>query len=228
MGTLTVQNIIDRCARLLYDQTNIKWSRTELLDHLNAGQRAIAIAAPTTLATVAVMQCVAGSRQVIPSGGWLLLDVIRNMGTNGTTPGRSVRIISRRLLESYDPLWQTGTTSPTVQSYWYDIQDQTGFFVYPPNTGAGYIEINYSAQPNVLTSEAQTITVPDVVDSALVNYVMFRACSKVADFSPGAQLAGQYLETFNQMMGAKLTSEQANNPNLGLLPPDAGMRGGTS
>jgi hypothetical protein len=227
MGTLTVQNIIDRCARLLYDPTNIKWSRSELLDYLNGGQRAIAVAAPTTLATVGVMQCVSGSRQTIPSGGWLLLDVIRNM-TGGTTPGRSIRVISRRLLESYDPDWQTGTKSATVQSYWFDLQDQTSFFVYPPNTGTGYVEINYSAQPNTLTSEAQTITVPDVVDSALINYVMFRACSKAAEFSPGAQAAAAYLTTFNEMMGAKLNSEQANNPNLGLMPPDAGLRGGTS
>lgn len=227
MGTLTVQSILDRASRTLFDINNVKWSRTELLDHLNAGQRAIAIAAPTTLATVAVMQCVQGARQTIPSGGWLLLDVIRNM-TGGTTPGRSVRIISRRLLEAYDPGWQTGTQSAVVQSYWFDIQDQTSFFVYPPNTGTGYVEINYSAQPNVLTSEAQTITVPDVVDSALVNFVLFRACSKAADYSPGPQMAAAFLETFNQMMGAKLTSEQANNPNLGLVPPDAGLRGGTS
>lgn len=227
MATITVQNIIDRCARMLYDQTNIKWSRSELLDYLNAGQRAIALVAPTTLATVATMQCVSGARQTIPSAGWLLLDVIRNM-TGGTTPGRAIRVISRRLLESYDPNWQTGTKSAVVQSYWFDLQDQTSFFVYPPNTGTGYVEINYSAQPNTLTSEAQTINVPDVVDSALINYILFRACSKAADFSPGMQAATAYLGSFNEMLGSKLTVEQANNPNLGLMPPDAGLRGGTS
>lgn len=229
MGTLTVGSIIDRCAKLLYDQTNIKWSRAELLDHLNGAQRMVAIASPSTLATVVSMKLEAGSRQSIPATGWLLLDVIRNMGVSGTTPGRAVRVISRRLLDAYNPNWQVDTAASSVtQSYWFDNQDQTSFFVYPPSNGQGYLEINYSNAPDNLTSEAQPITVPDVVDVALVNYVMFRALSKAADFSPGAQLAASYLVTFNEIMGTKFTTEQANSPNLGLMPPSAGTRGGTS
>lgn len=227
MATLTVGSVVDRVARLLYDQTNIKWSRSELLEHINAAQRVVALASPTTGSTISVVQLVAGSRQVIPVNGWLLLDVIRNMGVNGITPGRAVRVISRRLLESYNPNWQSTTPSSITQSYWFDPQDQTGYFVYPPSDGTGHLEINYSSAPDTLTSESQTMTLPDVADAAVINFVCFRALSKVSEFG-NPQLAAGYLEAFNQLLGAKYTAEQANNPNLGLMPFSPDARGGTS
>jgi len=227
VGTITAGAMIDRAAQLLYDQTNIKWSRTELLEHLNSGQRVITLTSPTSNNTVAVMQLVIGARQSLPSDGWLLLDVIRNMGTDGLTPGRSVRVISRKLLEAFDPDWQTSTKKAVVQSYWFDLQDQTAFFVYPPADGTSRIEINYSATPPALISEAQTISLRDVMDSALLNWMCFRALSKTAEFG-GAELGAAYLGAFNAIMGSKYTAEQANNPNFGLFPPSADVKGGVS
>jgi hypothetical protein len=53
---------------------------------------------------------------------------------------------------------------------------------------------------------------------------MFRALSKNADFA-GSPQADKYLELFNTVMGAKVSSEQANNPNLGLAPVDPSAKG---
>lgn len=227
MATITVGSVIDRVARLLYDQTNIKWSRSELLEHVNAAQRVVALTSPTTGSTISIIKLAAGARQIIPTNGWLLLDVIRNMGTDGLTPGRAIRVISRRLLESYNPNWQSTTPSSIIQSYWFDPQDQTGYFVYPPSNGLGYLEINYSSAPDTLTSEMQTMTLPDVADAAVINFVCFRALSKTSEFG-NPDLAGAYLTVFNQLLNAKYTAEQANNPNLGLMPANVDARGGTS
>jgi len=70
--------------------------------------------------------------------------------------------------------------------------------------------------------------VPDAYEDAILNYVMFRACSKQADFAAGMQLADGYLTTLNNLLGAKLSAETANNPNLGLTPQMADAAGGTS
>jgi hypothetical protein len=182
---------------------------------------------PNATNTVQVVQLVAGSRQAIPTNGWMLLDVLRNMGSSGTTPGRGIRVISRKLLEAFNPNWHADTQADPVKNYLFDQQDQESFFVYPPSTGNNKIEINYSALPVPLTSESQPLAVPDAYEEAMVHYVMFRALSKNAEFADDAK-AAKYLDLFNGVMGAKVSAEQANSPNLGLSPTDPGTTGGTS
>ena len=218
MASITVQSLIDKAATLLYDQTNIKWSRAEWLYWLNMGQRAIIVIHPASTNEIEVIKLVAGPRQSIPAHGWLLLDIIRNMGTTGTTSGRAIRIVPRIVLDSYNPNWYSDTATAEVRNYTFDVQNQREFYVYPPNTGTQYIEINYSYVPDDLTNEASVISVPDAYENALLDYMLFRACSKAADINAAAALAPAYLQSFNAYMGAKMSAEQANNPNLGLVP----------
>lgn len=227
MGTVTAGTIIDRCAKQLFDINGIMWSRTDLLDWLNVGQRLVVVLQPSSANTVAVIKLAAGSRQSIPSTGWTLLDVIRNMGTDGLTPGRAVRVASRRLLDAFNPSWHSVTASATTQNYVFDPQDQTSFFVYPPSNGLGYIEVNYAALPTMAASESTAISIPDAYEDALVNYIMFRALSKHVAYGDSPE-ADKYLQLFNGFLGAKTTAEQANNPNIGLAPPQLQADGGVS
>jgi hypothetical protein len=223
--TIVATTIINRVAAQLLDINNVRWSRESLLDWLSTGQRMIVMIQPSATNTIEVVQLAAGSRQIIPSNGWMLLDILRNMGASGTTPGRAIRLISRRLLDNFNPDWHSDTQSDPVYNYLFDPQDQMAFFVYPPSTGNNKIEINYSALPIPLASESQNIFVPDAYEEALNHYVMFRALSKNAEFA-GSPEASKYLDLFNAVMGAKVTAEQANNPNLGLAPPDPNAKGG--
>ena len=225
MAVVTVASLINKAATLLYDQTNIKWPRSEWLGWLNSGQRAIVVLQPSSTNEIEVIKLVAGTRQSIPAHGWLLLDVIRNMGTTGTTPGRAIRVVHRRMLDSYNPDWNTATASSVVRDYVFDSQNQREFYVYPPNTGTGYVELNYSMIPDDLTSEASTISVSDAYENPLLDYMLFRACSKASDINNGAALAAAYLQAFNAFLGGKLTAEQANNPNLGLQVDSASIGG---
>jgi hypothetical protein len=218
MGTITAQSIINKASTLLLDTSNVRWTRAELLGWLNDGQRQIVTMSPSATNKVAVMKLVAGTRQNIPSDGWTLLNVIRYMGTDGTRPGRAVRITSQQLLDSYNPNWHSSTPSVVPQSYVFDQQDQTAFYVYPPNTGNGYVQLNYSPEPADLTSESQPIVVRDIFQTALLDYILYRACSKDAEYAPGLQLAMGYLQTFNLAMGVKQDAELKNSPNQSLQP----------
>jgi hypothetical protein len=223
--TILASTVINRVAAQLMDITNVQWPRAQLLDWINMGERLIVVLQPNATNTILATKLAAGSRQSIPANGWILLDILRNMGPNGATPGRAITAISRRLLDAYNPTWHTDTPSPVTQHYLFDLQDQTAFFVYPPSDGTNYIEINYSALPTPLASESSPMNVPDAYEEPLNHYVMYRALSKNADFanSPGAD---KYLDLFNSVLGAKVTAEQANNPNLGLAPPNPSQVGG--
>lgn len=225
MGTVTAKTIIDKASIQLIDLTNIRWTRAELLSWLNDGLRQIVTIQPSASSTTVSKQLVAGTRQSIPTDGWLLLSVYRNLGTNGTTPGRIIRLISREILDSFNPYWNTDTATAEVRNYIYTDQDQTAFYVYPPNTGTQYIELNYSSQPADLTLETQPIPIFDVFQSALVDYILYRACSKDAEYAPGVALSQSYMATFVAAVQGKNQSEVTNNPTQALGPRNPPIRG---
>ncbi|TDN70413.1 DUF6682 family protein [Paraburkholderia sp. BL10I2N1] len=218
MGTITGTAIINKAATQLLDTANTRWTRTELLGWLNDAQRQVVLMQPNSNSTTVAVRLVAGTRQAIPVDGWLLLDIYRNMGTNGATPGRVVRIVSRQLIDAQMPTWHASAASSTAQNYVYDIQDQTAFYVYPPSDGTGYVEVNYSRVPADLTTEASTIAVNDVLETTLLDYVLFRANSKDAEYAPGFQLAQGYWTAFTAALGAKDKAETTNNVNQTLGP----------
>ena len=225
MGTVTAKTIIDKATIQLIDLANIRWTRAELLSWLNDGMRQIVLIQPSASSTTAVVKLQAGTRQYIPAGGWLLLSIYRNMGTNGTTPGRAIRIISREIIDGFNPDWHTDAAKAEVKNYIYTNQDQLAFYVYPPNTGTQYIEINYSDQPADLTSETDVIPIFDVFQSALVDYMLYRACTKDAEYAPGVELGKSYLATFVSAIQGKTESEVTNDPTQALSPRNPPVRG---
>jgi hypothetical protein len=228
MGTVTAGAIIDKAVIQLIDISGVRWTRAELLKWLNDGLRQIVLMQPNAMNTPGAVQLVAGTRQLLPTGGWMLLGIYRNMGTTGTTPGRAVRIISRELLDSFNPSWHTATQSTITTNYIYDLQDQTAYYVYPPSTGTNYLEINYSLQPTDLTSESQAIPMFDVYQGPLLDYIMFRACTKDAEYAAGVTLGQMYLTTFSASTSVKGQSETTGSPELGLLPRNPTMPGSIS
>lgn len=228
MGTITAQAILNKAAIQLTDIGNTRWTRAELLDWLNQGQKQIVILSPNATNKVSTVQLAVGTRQTIPSDGWLLLELIRYMGTDGTKPGRAIRLTSRELIDSFNPNWHADTKSPVPKHYVFDPQDQTAFYVYPPNTGTGYVQLNYAPVPPMITSEATVISISDTFEPALLDYILYRACSKDAEYAPGLALAQGYLQTFMASVGVKQTSELANNPNQQFTPKDPNKPGSES
>lgn len=225
---VTAQTIIDKAAKQLLDLNSLKWTRAELLGWLNDGLRQIVLMQPTATNTPGAVKLVAGTRQTLPTGGWVLLGIYRNMGTTGSAPGRAVRIISRELLDAFEPSWHTSTASTTTKNYIYDLQDQTAYYVYPPSTGTNYLEINYSMQPTSLTTESQTIPMFDIYQMPLLDYIMFRACTKNVEYAPGVTLGQMYLSTFTAAINIKEQVEIKSTPEQGLLPRNPNVGGSMS
>lgn len=201
-----------------------RWSDTELLTYMSDGQRTMVALSPSITAVRVVVQLAAGSRQAIPADGHVLLDVVRNMGLDGTSPGRAVRIINRELLDAYRPTWTADPASPTLQNYIFNPIEPTAFYTYPPASGAGFVELLYSQVPPELTATSDPLTIPDLYQTALFYYVMFRAHSKDNDFGSAAQ-AQNYMALFQSFMGTGRTGDLAESPNQQLGPPDLNTRG---
>ena len=227
MGTILAGSIVTKASTQLIDTGNTRWTQSELLGWVNDAQRLIVLAQPNTNQVVVAKQLVAGTRQSIPADGWLLLDIYRNMGTNGTTPGNVVRQISRRVLDSFVPGWHSAAPTSAVTNYLFDVQDQTAFYVYPPNDGTGYLEINYSQNPVDMTLTTP-IDIFDVMEPVLLNYTLGMAYLKDAEYSGNAAVGQAYMSAFTAALGAKEKAETDNNPTPGLFPRAVDKTGGST
>jgi hypothetical protein len=218
-------SILSRVRAQLIDTGSApRWTDAELLRWLSDGQRTIAALQPDVAAKVAVVMLEAGTRQRIPTDGRQLLTVIRNMGADGQTPGRSVRIIMREIIDAQMWDWHQAPKQQVAVNYIYDPQDQKAFFVYPPNNGSGSVEINYQFIPPEITAADQAITLDDIFSVPLTDYVLFRAHQKDADSSGGLASAQLFLQAFTLFVTGTETGDIDSNANQQLTPFDSSKK----
>lgn len=226
MATITVASILTKVSTILQDPTNIRWPTDELILWLNDGQREVALYKPNAFVINTAVICVAGTKQTLPAAAVSLIDVVRNMGTNGTTPGNSIRAVSREILDTQVPNWHASTPSATVKHFVYTPLDSKTYYVYPPQpaSGQGYVELVYVAAPTDAVSGG-VITLDDIYVTALISYILFRAYSKDAEYANNATLAATYYQQFQGLLQGKVTAEAASNPNQALAPFNPNLPG---
>lgn len=217
---VAVNTIVSRAQVILQDTTGIRWPTTELIDWINDAQREIVLFKPDAGATTAVIPLAVGTKQDIPAGGNRLLRVIRNMSAlSGGLGRRAIRIVEREILDAQVPDWHnpavTGDAAhaATVKHYCYDEQNPRSFYVYPgANTTSAWIEIVYSADPAAVTA-GQNISIPDVFANAILDYVLYRAYSKDADYTAHSQRAAAHFGMFMTSVTGKSQIDNSTSPN---------------
>ena len=217
--------IIKRAARILQDPEYVRWTKEEMLVWLSEGQVAIA-RVPGTYTQFAVVELKEGARQALPSDAWGLLTITHNVDEDGS-PLKAVRLVTRSLLDCYEPNWHGAPERQIVENYVYDDRSPREFYVYPPNDGYGRVEISYMAIPQELTAETDEIVLDDTFCPALLSYVLYRANSKDSDYAPGLQQASAYFQTYTQELTNAMQARGASTPNAALVPGAANANGGT-
>jgi hypothetical protein len=213
MPIVTAATIINRAATALQDTSNVRWTRAELLDYLNAGQRETVIRKPSAYVLRSSMTLAVGTVQSLPSADDTgpvdpieLIEVLRN------ATGRAVRLIERDLMDQFNPEWHNAPQNTTVQHYMVNPLDPVRFMVYPPNDGTGCLDLVYSANPPPVSSEAAVITLDDIYQDALLDYVLYRAFSKDAEYAADPARAASRYAAFAASLDGKTTHERAESP----------------
>ena len=185
-----------------------------------------------SIETIAAADCKPGdgSTPSVPILGTQLLDVIRNMGADGVTPGKAVRIIPRDIKDSQTPLWhQDPNASGVVSMFMFDPQTPRYFYVSPPVPASPVVwaEIAYTAQPIAIPNTAVAgseaykwdgnstvvISVADEFTEDLVSYCVARANSKPVIWADQNK-AVAFMNLFTGSLKAKDTALTGANPNL--------------
>jgi hypothetical protein len=222
MATVKVIDIIQRVEAVLQD-SNVRWPRVELQTWLNESYLAITLLRPDANAKTGQFTCSAGTRQTLSSvfpSGLRLLDITRNVAATSTK--KVVRIVSRSVLDDQRPAWHSENETVNIQHYTYDARQPKEFFVYPPASTDATLEIVYADTPGSHSlSEAdldpagtntEVILLDDIYMSPIIDWVLYRAYSKDAEYgSNEARAVGAY-NAFNSALGSKTQVDAAVAP----------------
>jgi hypothetical protein len=197
------------------------------LDLLNDGQRAICLVRPDANALTAAIQLAAGTKQAIPATASRLIDVTRNMGVAGATPGRTIRFGERGVEDMVDPDWHTADTSIVVKDVLYDDKkDPTIFWTVPPvpASPAVYIEVVLAATPDdVEDADADTdINLGDIYAVALQHWMLYRAYAMQVQSTITFERAKFFFAAFFNVLGVKIRADMFVAASAaGMFPPQA-------
>ena len=224
--TVLVQDVINRAQTVLQDTTGVRWPVvTELVLWVNDAQREIALLKPDASATNATITLVAGTKQSIPVAGNRLLKAVRNMSSAASsgTGKRAVRLVDREVLDAQTPDWHDPTVSgdaahtAIVKHYIYDEANPRNFYVYPGVAGNAFLEIIYSSNPAAVALNGN-LSIPDIFANAILNYVLYMAYMKDAEFAGNAQRASSHFQLFTASVTGKGQIDAITNPNMERRP----------
>lgn len=213
---IPVQDIIDRVTDLLLDKERgddeARWTDDELIRWINDSRMAILTRRPQACSKVATVTLQAGTYQVIPSDGIQLLDVIRNMGTSGTAPGRAIRRTDRQAIDDTDLYWHKATPKAEISQFTFDDRIPKDYYVTPPAVAGTKIQISYTAIPAEITALTDDYDIALEYMDPVVNYVAYRAKSKDSEYANAAEAAAFY-NAFGDALGVQAAGQNSTSPN---------------
>jgi hypothetical protein len=171
--SLTVGDIITGARRKLHDEDSsaYRWSDADLLAYAGQAQREVVKAKPDENPVRVSLQLIAGLtvQDILPAAGWQLLDIVRNMGSDGETPGPAIPYIERAELDRQDRKWHSSAPSSEVWNWTRDRTDNKKFYVYPRVhlSTPVYVEMVYSAIPALFLQTVDALVISDIHQTAM-------------------------------------------------------------
>ncbi len=203
------REIIRKAQTLLQDSSGVRWPADELVGYLNEGQRQLATARPSETATVQDFILGEGIRQLLPDDAFLLLDAHHN----GHQRKRALTKVERHTLEAVDRDWASMQPTDATAHYMYSELDPRAFLVYPPALAGTPLRATFATYPSNVPAPAGP-TFADVTgatglearwDAALLDYVLYRAWSKDAEYAANEQRANAHLGMFTTSVTVQAT-----------------------
>lgn len=204
--------IIRRAGLILQDEEHVRWEVPELVMWINDGAREIVSRKRSARAVTVALALEGGAYQVLPQRTVQLLDVIRNLGMDGGSPGRAIRRVDRQLMDDQVPNWHAMKPSASIKHFMFDERAPTVFHVYPPAVADTQIECLISQLPPFVTEVSDVIDLSSEYMNLILAYVVYRALSKDSEFSNGTVAALHY-QAFLEGVSDSYEKVTLNSPN---------------
>jgi hypothetical protein len=180
---------------------------------LNAAIRALVLVRPDAGAVTESITLVPGVRQSVASDVLRLLDITRNMGTDGSTPGKIITPASRQHIDYSNLLWPAATGDTAIDNYSYDKENPLVYYVTPPvhATTVVQVEAVYSQLPTAVTAVGDSTGTNELFFEPIVMYMLYKAFvtdDEDVEFSKGMT----YLQNFFNLLQVEMAASTAAGP----------------
>lgn len=151
----SVNEILARCSKGLYDEVADEYTLSEMLVHLNAGVNEIVQFDPKAFMLNLPFPCVPGTKQELTGDAVALVDVIYNTDLSGTQ-GRRITEADYGNLTRARPNMDQSPPSKITRNYAADPRDPKRFYLWPPRPDpAGYVQAVWYSVPDDMFLEQQ-------------------------------------------------------------------------
>lgn len=217
--SITVDEIITKRVRVLLrdiDTGGVQWKDAELISWLNEACSEIARIRPESSSTTVDFALAVGTKQAVPTGASMLLELVCNVDPTDGSEGRVVRRVERMTLDSEDPDWMTGTPQAVIYRYVASQTDPRTFYVYPPSQGGANrgVRAVVAMPPAAFTLLTAPFPLPDVYASVAANYVLGRAFAKLSESASAQDKAAYYHQLFESQMGVSDSVMEGRNAKV--------------
>lgn len=205
MANMSMLTFVGQLEQLLQDEDNDNWTVTMLIGWYNRAARFTVVKAPNANMKLESTLLAAGTKQVIPAEGIALINVVRNMGTDGLTPGVAVTPSTIEIMQAVNRSWNTDTATVAIRN-WMPENDRT-WYCYPASDGTGYVELEYSAQPTTVVYdvggdwETARVGVAERYVDAVFNLTMCMAFGPDTDYPGNTDRQLFYYNLFQDAIG---------------------------
>jgi hypothetical protein len=249
-ATVTVREVFRQASALLQD-TDPQFARSperQMVDFLNEGALFISSLLPMANSRIDTIRVKPGSLQsietvaqadVIPGDGVPLTQPLRgiqvlraicNMGSDGLTPGRTIRVVPAEIKDAMNLFWRT-PGAPEIDQICIDPNTPKYFEFSPALSVPVWVRMAWTVQPTpvpytgtplapqygVNGTDNLAIPLGDEYATVLTNWIVARSNmrdTEWADRNKGDYFAQQVVSWLN----AKVTATAGANPNLETLP----------
>lgn len=170
----------------------VRWKTPELLQYLGDGAMQVAVlAAPAELSVFRQLSLQTGALQQLPD------DLLRLQGIPGISK------VSMRDMNDTVPGWMQAKAGKPVHVVVTENAPDNIFHVYPPASAGQILHVQALARPIAPVNEASTIPLKAEWRAALIDYVLYRAFAKDADYAGNAARAATHQAAFAASVGGK-------------------------
>lgn len=253
MAALLVKRLLWRVSQTLTDTAPqfTRYPERDMVIALQCGVMAICKYLPQAGARTIAMKLASGTRQSIariPAAnvktydgtdaadvhGIMLPELVRNMGADGTTPGRAIPPpADRQRFDAIYPDWHA-STGTSVRQWFYNPQDPLTFMVYPgvaPGESV-WVDAHVVAPPKAIEdggppgsekygyagTNTATVGLDSQFEDDLWNYSVAYLLLANAKQQGSLARAQLHIQAFNGSINSQVAALTGHNPNLKALP----------
>lgn len=209
MPTTTVGLMLNLSERKILDESNDEYSEQNLLDLYHLAIKEIINLVPSAHTENLTWQLSPATRQVIPSKGVNLVDVIMNMGADGGIPGGAIRETTLDVMKALLPAWEADTPTAAAEHFMRIPENKREFYIYPKSTGANQILGAVTTVPEAVIWDAggdfklAIIPIDDTYSHAIVNGICYIAYDDDSDIPGNTPRSQIYYSRFLQDLGIR-------------------------